>query len=378
MKKAMLSLTALLALCGNSLLAQSITGTWQGTLEAGRELRIVVKISTTDADSLKAVMYSIDQGGGQPIPASSVTVQDSTVKVTIPGIGGAYEGKLNTAGTTMAGTWTQGPQMLPLTLARATAETAWVIPTAPAPPKPMAANADPAFEVATVKPSGPDERGPAFRVQGRRITTVGTSLSALITFAYEIQGRQIIGAPAWLESDKWDVTGQPDAEGQPSLAQWKLMIQKLLADRFKLAFHRDKKELAVYALTALKTGPKLTPSQGDPNGLPGIGFGGFGRLMARNANMADFARVMETTALDRPIVDQTGISGRHDFTLTWTPDEFQFPGMDRAGAPAAPANATEAPDLFTAIQQQLGLKLESTKAPAEVFVVDHVEKPSEN
>jgi uncharacterized protein (TIGR03435 family) len=354
MKKLMLWMIALAALCGNSLLAQSITGTWQGTLQAGRELRIVVKISTTDADTLKAVMYSIDQAGG------------------------AYEGRLNAAGTTMAGTWTQGSQMLPLTLARATAETAWSIPAPPAPPKPMAANADPAFEVATIKPSRPDERGLGFRIEGRRITTVGTSLSALVTFAYEIQGRQIIGAPAWLESDKWDVTGQPDAEGQPSEAQWKLMVQKLLADRFKLAFHRDKKELAVYALTAVKTGPKLTPSQGDPNGLPGLGFGGFGRFMARNANMADFARVMQTTALDRPIVDQTGISGRYDFILTWTPDEFQFPGMDRAGAPNPSANSTEAPDLFTAIQQELGLNLESTKAPAEVFVIDHVEKPSEN
>ncbi len=97
--------------------------------------------------------------------------------------------------------------------------------------------------------------------------------------------------------------------------------------------------------------------------------------------MAEFAQVMQGTALDRPVVDQSGLTGRYDFTLNWTPDEFQFPGLRGSNGgplPAPPPGTTEAPDLFTAIQQQLGLKLDSMKAPVDTIVIDHVEKPSEN
>jgi uncharacterized protein (TIGR03435 family) len=154
------------------------------------------------------------------------------------------------------------------------------------------------------------------------------------------------------------------------------MIQKLLAERFKLAFHRDKKELGVYAIVVAKTGPKMTKSQGDPNGLPGLFFRGLGVLPAMNATMADFAGVMQSAVLDRPVVDHTELTGRWDFTLTWTPDEFQFGSLGIKVPP--PSKDATAPDLFTAFQEQLGLKLESTKAPAEVLVIDHVEKPTEN
>ena len=375
MTKFMLPIFAL-ALTGATLFAQSIAGTWQGALQAGgRELRVVFKISTTDADSLKAVMYSIDQGG-QPISVSSVTAQGSVVKMSVVGIGGSYEGKLSADGTAITGTWTQGPQPLPLNLKRATNETAWTIPEPPPPPKPMAANANPTFEVATIKPSKPDAMGKGFRVNGRRFTTLNTSLSDLMTFAYGLHARQITSGPAWMESDKYDLEAKPDGEGQPNETQWKTMVQKLLADRFKLTFHHDKKELPVYAIVVGKTGSKLTKSDGDPNGLPGLFFRGLGVLPARNATMADFAGVMQTAVLDRPVVDQTGLTGRFDFMLTWTPDEFQFGGLG-AKVPPPLDNAT-APDLFTAMQQQLGLKLESTKAPVDVLVVDHVEKPTDN
>jgi uncharacterized protein (TIGR03435 family) len=240
----------------------------------------------------------------------------------------------------------------------------------------MAADADPVFEVATIKPSKPEMQGKGFRVNGRRFSTINTSASDLMTFAYGIHARQIIGGPAWLETEKYDLAAQPDGEGQPNDKQWKIMVQKLLADRFQLAFHRDKKELSVYALVVAKNGPKLTKSEGDPNGLPGLFFRGLGVLPARNATMADFAGVMQSAVLDRPVVDQTGLQGRYDFTLSWTPDEFQFGGL--GVKPPPPSDTAANPDLFTAIQQQLGLKLESTKAPAEVLVIDHVEKPSEN
>jgi uncharacterized protein (TIGR03435 family) len=154
------------------------------------------------------------------------------------------------------------------------------------------------------------------------------------------------------------------------------MIQKLLAERFQLAFHHDKKELSVYALVVGKTGPKLTKSQGDPNGLPGLFFQGLGVLPARNSTMADFAGVMQSAVLDRPVVDQTGIQGRWDFILKWTPDQSQFGALGVKIPP--PAEDAAEPDLFTAIQQQLGLRLESVKAPVDVLVIDKVERPSAN
>jgi uncharacterized protein (TIGR03435 family) len=376
MKRLMPWMIALASLQGGALLAQSIAGTWQGTLQAGKELRIVVKISTTDKDVLKGVMYSIDQGA-QGMPADAITLQGSTVKMTIPGIGGTYEGKLDAAGTSMAGFWTQGPQSLPLTLKRATNETAWTIPNPPARAKPMASDANPAFEVAVIKPSNPDTPGRAFRVNGRRFTTINSSLSDLITFAYGLHARQITGGPAWIETQKYDLAAQPEGEGQPSEKQWDMMVAKLLADRFKLSFHRDKKELSVYAIVVGKNGPKLTKSEGDPNGLPAMFFRGLGVLPVRNATLKDFASVMQRAVLDRPVVDQTGLAGRYDFMLTWTPDETQFGGQG-VKVPPPPDKADAPPDLFTAMQQQLGLKLESTKAPADVLVIDHVEKPSEN
>src|SRR5262249_12023838 len=153
MKKWLLWMVALIAWSGGMLLAQDIAGIWQGTLQAGRDLRTVIKISNADG-GLKAVMYGIDQGG-QPI-AASIVRQGSMVKILVPGIGGAYEGKLSDDGTSMVGTWTQGGRPLALNLKRATTETAWAIPSPPAPLKPMAADASPVFEVATVKPSKPD------------------------------------------------------------------------------------------------------------------------------------------------------------------------------------------------------------------------------
>jgi uncharacterized protein (TIGR03435 family) len=242
----------------------------------------------------------------------------------------------------------------------------------------MAADANPEFEVATIKPATPDRQGKGFMVRQRQFSTINTTLNDLITFAYGIHVKQITGAPTWMETEKFDVAAQPAGEGQPNDRQWKTMLQKLLADRFKLAFHRDKKELSVYAITVAKNGPKLTKSEGNPSGLPGLFFRGLGNLPATNATMADFAGVMQGAVLDRPVVDQTGLTGRWDFTLTWTPDEFQFAGLGVRPPPPPSNGAAAPPDLFTAFQEQLGLKLESTKAPAEVFVIDKVAKPTEN
>ncbi len=372
----MLWMIALAALPGNALLAQSLTGTWQGTLQVpGRELRTVFRISTTDADKLKAVLYSIDQGGGG-IPATSVTLQGSALKISIVGIGGTFEGKLSADGNSIAGTWTQG-QPLTLNLKRATPETAWTIPEPPPRPKPMAADADPSFEVATIKPSDPDRPGRLFRIQPAHFSTINTTLNDLIGFAYGLHARQVTGAPDWVGTQKYDLDGKPDGEGQPSDAQWKTMIQKLIAERFQLRFHHEKKELSVYALVVAKSGPRITKSDGNPDGPPALLFRGLGNLPVRNATMEDFASVIQGAVLDRPVVDQTRLDGRFDFALNWTPDETQFASL--GGVPPGAGDKADAPpDLFTAIQQQAGLRLEATKALVDVMVVDKVERPSGN
>jgi bla regulator protein blaR1 len=373
MKKLVFCTVALMLLLSSAVFAQDITGTWQGTLSAGRDLRTVIKISN-DGGTLRAMFYSIDQSP-QGL-AGNVTVQGPSIKIALPGIGGTYDGKLEDRDT-ITGTWTQGPKPVPLNLKRATPTTAWAIPEAPAPPKPMAADADPVFEVATIKPARPDAQGFGYRVQGRQFSTINTTLGDLITFAYGIHAKQIVGAPSWVDSEKYDLQAQPEGQGQPNDRQWKTMLQKLIAERFRLKFHRDKKELSVYAIVAEKTPHKLTKNDSNPNGLPGLGFRGLGNLVVRNANMTDFANLLQGTVLDRPVIDQSELPGRWDFTLSWTPDEFQFKGAGARGAPPNP-DGSNPPDLFTAFREQLGLKLDSTKAPAEVFVIDGVEKPTAN
>lgn len=356
--------------------AQDVAGSWQGTLTPpqGNPLRIVLKIAKVD-DKLKGTMFSIDQAGGRGIPVGVVTVDAGTVKYNAVGFG-SYEGKLSADGKTMTGTWTQGGP-LPLVYTRATEATAWTIPEVPQQAKPMAAGADPTFDVVTIKPSKPDQPGKVFTMRGRQIITVNTSLSDLVKFAYDLNDKQIISNTPWLDTDKFDISGTPDVPGIPNLTQFKSLIRKLLAERFRLAFHREKKELSAYVLTVGKTGSKIKKSESDPNGPPGVGFRALGKMAVINATIEDFANVMQGTVLDRPVVDQTGLQGKFDFTLDWTPDESQFGG---AGAHLPPPSdkADAPPGLFTALPEQTGLRLEPTKALVSVLVVDHVEKPSEN
>lgn len=380
MKRLLLWCVAILALAVGVLLGQDrdITGTWQGTLHAGKDLRTVVKISKGDGRGLKGVFYSIDQGG-QPIPLSSISLQGTTVKFEIAAIGGTYEGKLaNTDATSITGFWTQGPTPLALDLTLANDKTAWEIPEPPAPPKVMAVDAKPQFDVATIKPSQVAE-GFGFTVnRSGMLITHNTSLKDLIKISYSLHPKQITGGPTWIETDKWDVTGKPDTEGVPSIKQLMSMTQKLLTDRFQLTFHREKKELSVYALTVAKTGSKLTEDTNNPNGLPGFGRGPQG-LNVRNATMAEFADFMQANIMDLPVVDQTGLgSKRYDFVVKYTPDASMPGGARPEGGAAASDSLDAPPNIYLAFQQQLGLKLESAKAPVDVVVIDHVEKPSDN
>jgi uncharacterized protein (TIGR03435 family) len=354
--------------------AQDISGVWQGTLSAnGKDLRIVFRITRADG-AFRAVGYSIDQGS-QAIPVS-VTQDGTTVRLAIVAIGGNYDGRLSADGASMTGTFTQGGAPTSLTLRRATPDTAWPIPEPPVPPKPMAADANPSFEVATIKPSDPNRPGQAITVRGRTFATFNTTLERLLSFAYGVHPRQIVGAPEWAGNALYDITAQPEGDGQPNERQWRSMLQKLLADRFKLSFRREKREMPAYVIVVAPGGPKLARSGGDPNGLPGLFFKGAGVLPAINATVGDLAGVMQSVVLDRPVVDQTGLTGRWDFTLQWTPDETQFGG--RGGQAAGQASANAPPGLFTAMQEQLGLKMDSTRAQVDAIVIETAEKPSEN
>ncbi len=114
-------------------------------------------------------------------------------------------------------------------------------------------------------------------VRGNQFSTINTTLTDLITFAYGVQQKQIVDAPSWMDTDKWDIEAQPDVPGTPKQKQLTTMVQKLLADRFQLKFHNDKKELSAYVLTVAKSGQKMTAGSTDPNQLPGLFFRATGR-----------------------------------------------------------------------------------------------------
>jgi uncharacterized protein (TIGR03435 family) len=352
--------------------APNLAGQWQGTINAGKELRLVFVLSPNAAGGgLTAAMYSIDQS-----PAAigaTIVVQGGNVRLAIAPAGITFDGKLSADANSIVGTFVQGGGSLPLTLVRTTKETAWALP---APPKTMAADAPTVFELATIKPSEPGAQGRGITMRGpREVLTINTPLGYLIEFAYNVNSRQVIGGPPWMASDRYNVVGRPLAEGVPNERQLRAMIRTLLEDRFKLVIHRDKRELPAYALV-VGSGPKLAKNDANPNGLPGLGFRAPGVLGVVNATMADFVSVMQSNVLDRPVVDRTGLQGRFDFTLNWTPDESQFRGMGLQVPPPSPD--AKFPGLFTAIQEQLGLKLDSVNAPVEVIVIDGVEKPSDN
>jgi uncharacterized protein (TIGR03435 family) len=237
-------------------------------------------------------------------------------------------------------------------------------------PKPgnMAKDADPGWEAVTVKPSDPNDKFDMMSTRGRHIVIRNKTLEAMLRLAYGVQRSQIVGAPDWTRTEHFDIDGVPDVEGQPNMKQYQDLVQKMLADRFGMKSHHEQREMPVFALAVAKDGPKMEPSKGDPNGLPdNEGMGGNGRQIRKytNVSMSDLALMLQFN-LDRPVVDQTGVKGRYDFRMQWTVDEGQTTDPD------AP------PGLFTAIQEQIGLKLESAKAPVDVLVIDQVEKPSPN
>ena len=232
----------------------------------------------------------------------------------------------------------------------------------------MAKDAHPSFEVATIKASDPEDESAGFHTRGHRLFYENETMERLIAFAYGVHPKQIVDAPGWFSKDRYDIEGVPDVEGEPSERQQQEMLQRLLAERFGLKLHREKRDLSIFAVTVAKGGPKLGASKADPSGLPdqtGSNNGAERNERFTNNSMADFASSMQYF-LDRPVIDQTGLTGKYDFMLQWTTD------ATLNNDPKAP------PGLFTAVQEQIGLKITPTKGPAEVLVIDHAERPSAN
>ena len=243
----------------------------------------------------------------------------------------------------------------------------------------------PSFEVASIKPSKTNSAVTAGvghgQGGGRNIT-----VKMLIALAYRVREFQIAGGPGWIGSDRFDVEGKAeDPRADPD--QLRLMLQSLLEDRFQLKLHRQNKEAPIFALVVSKDGPKITlvPDQTSPtvNGpaQPEAGPNrgamriGRGSLVGNAVTLSLFAQLL-SQRLDRTVVDKTHLDGRFDIQLHWTPDVGEA-ALDPGGNPLPPADSA-GPSIFTAIQDQLGLKLESTKGPVDLVIIDHVEKPSAN
>src|SRR3569833_501765 len=220
----------------------------------------------------------------------------------------------------------------------------------------------PAFDAAVVRPARDDTRTWATRlVTATRYRSL-SNVMQLVTWAWKMKNYQILGAPAWASGERFGVQATP---GHSSSAdEQRLMLQKLLMERFGLKAHSERREIPVYVLGTGKDGPKLAvPKETSDPGHRGINIES-GVLIARSGTMDDFVDVL-TTNLDRPVLNQTNLNGKYDFTLTWD----QPGGNGGQWSPIGPA-------LFTPIRD-LGLRLDSSKAPVEMLVIDAVERPAE-
>ena len=265
----------------------------------------------------------------------------------------------------------------------------------------------PQFEVASIKPDKSASQGMRLMMQpGGRFVGNNLTVKFLVEYAYDIKDSQLSGAPSWMDSERYDVDAKPDETTSAAInkmsrdevgVEMRKMMQALLADRFKLAVTHETKDLPVYALVVAKSGPKIhqsteEPLAPDPNGPPpgppgpgqrrqGIMLNGRGEMTLTAVPLRMFADTL-SRIVGRVVIDKTGLTGNYDFTLKWTPEQGEGlmgpPGAGPGGGASAPPPDASGPSIYTAVQEQLGLKLESQKAPTDCIVIQHVERPSEN
>jgi uncharacterized protein (TIGR03435 family) len=248
------------------------------------------------------------------------------------------------------------------------------------------------FEVASIKPADPDARGTSIQfMPGGGLKMTGIPLRGMITFAYDVRDFQVSGGPGWVGAERFDVMARPDnatAGGPADFAQMNddqrktarvqtsERLRALLADRFQLMVHKETKEQPIYALVLAKNGSKLQETK--ETGKQQSMMTNKGRSEGHAVPVEMLAQVLSGLT-GRPVVDKTGLTGKYDFVLEWTPDAGADARAQGFGdGITEPAPAPGGPTIFTALQEQLGLRLEAQKGPVQNIVIDRAEKPSEN
>ena len=226
----------------------------------------------------------------------------------------------------------------------------------------------PRFEVASIRPN-PDGLSAPLNIGPKSFGARGMSLGVLIEWAYDVRDFQVTGGPDWLQSASYDVRAV--AADSTSASQMRLMLRGLLADRCHLQLHRETKEFSVYALTVNKNGPKLQATKGTSRNNIQIRSG---TLSGSGAPMTTLAKAL-TVLVEGPVLDKTGLDGNYDFKLEYDPSTIYSRDVALGNPPALVVGASS---FFTALQEQLGLRLDSQKGPLEILVIDHLEKPSDN
>ena len=237
----------------------------------------------------------------------------------------------------------------------------------------------PTFEVAAIRPANPDsESGTLVNLTpGGGLRAVNATLKDLIETGYQVRSFQILGGPPWTAAAKYDITATAatdeltrSIERQPGNSEVRLKVQVLLRDRFQLQVHREIRTVPIYSLIVAKNGIKADSLKATSRAAKGINASR-GAMLGEAATMANLAAKL-SNLLDRPIENSTGLDGRYDFRLQWTPE------LDPPAANGGVAGDRFGPSIFTALQEQLGLRLESTKGPVEVLIIDQAERPSAN
>ncbi len=239
------------------------------------------------------------------------------------------------------------------------------------------------FDVATIKPTDPNTFAKSFRypTPGGGLQTLGSTLKDLIVIAYDVLPDRIQGGPPWTAVDRYDVTaktlteagGDPatltHAERQKATELTRLRTRALLASRFNLAIHKETREFALFELHVDKNGPKADGLK-ESTSTPGGSFLG-NVFVAKGNDMRDLS-IMLASLLKEPVIDKTGLTGGYDFTLRWSPDELSAVPRTSTG------DADKLPSIFTALREQLGLRLDRARGPLEVIVIDNADRPSAN
>lgn len=234
------------------------------------------------------------------------------------------------------------------------------------------------FEVVSIKPvAASDGRIMIGMAPGGRFNANGTNVRFLIGMAYEVRDFQISGGPSWISDDRFQINAKADTEQERiPQEQFRKMLKHMLAERFGLKVHEEEKEGSVYHLVQSKSGLKMPENKETDQRNRNFRMGR-GQINANGIPMSEFVRML-SQMLGRQVIDKTGLTANYNVELQWTPEPGQGMGFGPPPPGASPPVDTTGPTIFTALEEKLGLKLESAKGPVKVLVIDSVAKPSEN